>query len=87
MSDTIADTIASIGHLLGQGFPLPHHIFQKCSKGNATLWILHSLPHWIYNMFLLVQDFEHLLVYVRSLNLPSTPRIYLPTIVLGSLIG
>ena len=49
MSDTTADTISSIGHLLGQGFPLPRHLFQRC----ATLWIFRALPQWIY-MFLLV---------------------------------
>ena len=53
-SDEAADTIASIGRLLGQRLGIPpaetiRHLFQRCSialwRGNAALWIRHCPVH------------------------------------------
>ena len=47
-SERAADTLLSIGRLLGQRLGIPpsettHHLFQRCAislwRGNATLWI------------------------------------------------
>jgi len=50
-SDLAAETLSSIGRLLGQRLGIPpaeatRHLFQRCAialwKGNATLWIRRS---------------------------------------------